>query len=105
MINNAALRHYYFTIISLKFNSYVTRSSLEDEVNDESEETSEQTKLKLYTVRSQIKVTATSEDDRAKYTCEAHHEALSEPLKNTIQLRVLCEYYLLLLFILYDNFR
>lgn len=58
-----------------------------------SEETAVETKLKLFTVRSRIKVSASSEDDRVKYTCKANHEALSEPLKSTIQIRVLCEYY------------
>lgn len=57
-----------------------------------SEETADLTKTILYTIRSQIKVTATSRDDRVKYTCEAHHEALPDPLTATVQIRVLCKF-------------
>lgn len=46
----------------------------------------------LYTVRSQIKVTATSRDDRETFRCEARHEALSDPLTTSIRIRVLCEF-------------
>ncbi|VVC38576.1 Fibronectin type III,Immunoglobulin-like domain,Immunoglobulin C1-set,Immunoglobulin/major [Cinara cedri] len=53
------------------------------------EETSNQTNLKMFTVRSTIKIIATSNDDHVKYSCEARHEALSEPLKTTVQIRVL----------------
>ncbi|XP_025196659.1 nephrin-like [Melanaphis sacchari] len=67
----------------------------DEEINPEqrsdniSEETANETKLKLYTVRSRIKVTAKSNDDRVKYKCEAHHKALSDPLSTTVQIRVL----------------
>ncbi|XP_050438831.1 nephrin [Adelges cooleyi] len=53
------------------------------------EEISEISNTKLYTVHSRIKVRTTSQDDRVKYTCEARHEALATPLKSSIQIRVL----------------
>jgi len=65
---------------------------LEQQYDKVSEETADETNLKLFTVRSQIKVTATSNDDRARYKCEAHHTALSDPLSTTVQIRVLCEF-------------
>lgn len=66
----------------------------EQQVDDVDEETAETTKLISYTVRSRIKVTATSRDDREMFRCEAHHEALSDPLTSTIRIRVLCEFLL-----------
>lgn len=64
----------------------------EDRVDNVSEETMEETKLKLYTARSRIKVTATSYDNHVKYKCEARHEALPEPLSTDVEIRVLCEF-------------
>ncbi|XP_050530864.1 nephrin-like [Daktulosphaira vitifoliae] len=61
----------------------------EHRVDNITEEILGKTKLKLYTVHSQIKVPTTLQDDRLKYSCEARHEALSEPLKSSIEIRVL----------------
>ncbi|XP_026818055.1 nephrin-like [Rhopalosiphum maidis] len=65
----------------------------DEEINPEqrsdNDETAGDTKLKLYTVRSRIKITAKSNDDRAKYKCEAQHKALSDPLSTSVQIRVL----------------
>ena len=51
-------------------------------------------RAKRYNVQSRIKLKPTAEDDYAEYTCEARHEALpmDMPMRNTIQLSVLCEY-------------
>ncbi|XP_050061787.1 nephrin-like isoform X2 [Aphis gossypii] len=73
----------------------------DEEINPErsdniNEETAGETKLKLYTVRSRIKITAKSNDNNVIYKCEAHHIALSkatpeklEKLSPTVQIRVL----------------
>ncbi|CAI6356936.1 unnamed protein product [Macrosiphum euphorbiae] len=61
----------------------------EQRSDNEIEETADETRSKLFTVRSRIKVTAKSNDDRVKYKCEAHHQALSDPLSTTVQIRVL----------------
>lgn len=62
------------------------------EQRSDNDETAGDTKLKLYTVRSRIKITAKSNDDRAKYKCEAQHRALTDSLSTSVQIRVLCEF-------------
>lgn len=53
-------------------------------------------RVKRYNVLSKIKIKPTAQDDLSEYTCEARHEALPRDmlLKATVQLSVLCEYFL-----------
>ena len=54
-------------------------------------------RVKKNTTRSKIRIQPTWEDDRAKYTCEGIHPALSSPIRVSVYLSVQCKLLQLLL--------
>lgn len=58
---------------------------------------SKKRKFPLYHVTSEIHLQPSVEDDGVNYTCEAKHEALTgKRMRATVQLSVLCKYWLYL---------
>ncbi len=52
------------------------------------------TSIQKNTTKSKIKFLPSSEDDKARYVCEARHPALVRPQQVTVHLSVQCKIYL-----------
>src|SRR5882757_11250200 len=69
------------------------RTDSREDFTDEVEVMENGLPIRKNTTRSKIKILPSSEDDRARYTCEGRHPALSRPLRVGLQFSVQCKFF------------